>query len=204
MYAGPDRGGGTWAVRTPGSAPGDRLRVVDSLRGQLLIAAPPLHDPNFQRTVVLVAEHSHEGALGVVLNRPSDLDVGEGAPELCDLLDGDQPVFVGGPVEPAGVLVLAEFEDVAEAAGVALGDIGFLGPQRPASGLRRARVFAGHAGWAPEQLDAEVAAEGWILERALRADIFCDEPERLWSAVLERKGGRYAMLTRMPLDPRVN
>ena len=178
--------------------------MVDLLRGKLLIAAPALHDPNFERTVVLVAEHSDEGALGLVLNRPSDLDLREGAPELATLADPDEPIFVGGPVEPSGILVLAEFEDVGEAAGVALGDIGFVGLEPPAAGIGRSRAFAGHAGWAAGQLDAEVAAEGWIIEPAVPADVFCAEPRELWSAVLHRKGGRYALLTRMPLDPRVN
>ena len=178
--------------------------MVDPLRGKLLIAAPALHDPNFERTVVLVAEHSDEGALGLVLNRPSDVELREGVPELAGLVEAGEPIFLGGPVEPSGILVLAEFEDVQEAAGVALGDIGFVGPKPPVSGIGRSRAFAGHAGWAAGQLDAEVAAEGWIVEPALPADVFCDDPGELWSAVLRRKGGRYALLTRMPLDPRVN
>lgn len=177
---------------------------MDPLHGTLLIAAPALHDPNFERTVVLVAEHSEEGALGLVLNRPSDVDLREGAPDLASLVEPGEPIFVGGPVEPAGILVLAEFEDVREAAGVALGDIGFLGPEPPTAGIGRSRAFAGHAGWAAGQLDAEVEAEGWILEPAVAGDVFCDDPADLWAAVLRRKGGRYALLTRMPLDPRVN
>ncbi len=177
---------------------------MDPLHGKLLIAAPALHDPNFERTVVLVAEHSEEGALGLVLNRPSPLELSDGAPELAALVEPGESIFVGGPVEPSGILILAQFEDVREAAGVALGDIGFVGPEPPGSGIGRSRAFAGHAGWAAGQLDAEVAAEGWIIEPAVAADVFCDDPGQLWAAVLQRKGGRYALLTRMPLDPRVN
>ena len=177
---------------------------MDPLNGQLLIAAPALHDPNFERTVVLVAEHSAEGALGLVLNRPSPLDLNEGAPELSALVEPGEPIFVGGPVEPSGTLILAEFEDVREAAGVALGDIGFVGSDPPGSGIGRSRAFAGHAGWAAGQLDAEVAADGWIVEPAVASDVFCEDPAELWATVLQRKGGRYALLTRMPLDPRVN
>ena len=193
-------------ISTTGTADtrGWQTYSVDPLHGKLLIAAPALHDPNFERTVVLVAEHSDEGALGLVLNRPSDVDLREGAPDLASLVEEGDRIFLGGPVEPSGVLVLAEFEDVQEAAGVALGDIGFVGPEPPLSGIGRARAFAGHAGWAAGQLDAEVAAEGWIIEPAIAADVFCVDPDALWSTVLRRKGGRDALLTRMPLDPRVN
>lgn len=177
---------------------------MGTLRGRLLVAAPPLIDPNFRRTVVLIAEHTEEGALGVVLNRAADLEVGEAAPRLAGLVDPSERVFLGGPVEPSGLLVLAEFEDVSEAVAVALEDIGFIAGERPPSGVRRTRAFAGHAGWAPGQLDGEVAAEGWIVEPAVRGDVFTEDPEGLWAAVLERKGGRYALLTRMPLDPSVN
>ena len=76
---------------------------MDSLKGQLLIAAPMLVDPNFHRTVVLIMEHSEEGALGVVLNRPTELAVGEAVPDLAELADGD-PVFAGGPVQPQAVI----------------------------------------------------------------------------------------------------
>ena len=193
MYAG--------TIRAP---PPCQTSEVASLKGQLLVAAPTLLDPNFSRTVVLIAEHSPEGALGVVLNRGSDLAVADSAPELDDLVEPGDAVFVGGPVEPSGIVVLAEFEDPGEAVAVAFSDIGFLGESRPAAGTRRARVFAGHAGWAPGQLDAEIAGDGWILDPATREDVFASEPDGLWNAVLARKGGRYALLSRMPADPRMN
>lgn len=175
-----------------------------SLKGQLLIAAPTLLDPNFRRTVVLIAEHSPEGALGVVLNRGSDLQVGDTAPDLDDLVGPGDAVYVGGPVEPSGIVVLAEFEDPSEAVAVAFEDIGFLGGSRPVAGTRRARVFAGHAGWAPGQLDSEVADDGWIVDPATAEDVFASEPDGLWNTVLKRKGGRYTLLSRMPLDPSMN
>ena len=84
---------------------------MDSTRGQLLIAGPSLTDPNFWRTVVLVVEHSDDGALGLVLNRPSETTVGEAVSELEALLDLEDPLYVGGPVQPSALIVLAEFED---------------------------------------------------------------------------------------------
>jgi putative transcriptional regulator len=179
---------------------------VDSTRGQLLIAGPTLQDPNFQRTVVLVVEHSTEGALGIVLNRPSPTTVGEAVEELSQLVDLSEPLFIGGPVQQSALIVLAEFQDTARAAVVAFEDVGVLGGEDHADppDTRRGRAFAGHAGWGPGQLDAEVQSGDWILEPARREDAFCEAPDQLWHSVLARKGGSYALLARMPPDPSVN
>src|SRR5436190_1583986 len=90
---------------------------MQSARGQLLIAGPTLLDPNFWRTVVLVVEHTEEGALGLVLNRPSETSVGEAVPQLEQLVDAADRLYIGGPVQPSSVLVLAEFEDPGHAHG---------------------------------------------------------------------------------------
>ena len=181
---------------------------VDSLRGQLLIAAPTLVDPNFVRTVILVAEHNEEGAMGVVLNRPTEATVGDVVPKLEEIVDAEETVFSGGPVAPTGVLVIAEFDDPADAAVPVLEDIGVMALDEDAGlaadGLRSTRAFAGHAGWGPGQLEDELEEPAWIVEPARREDVFCDEAEALWESVLRRKGGQYALLARMPLDPSVN
>ena len=180
---------------------------MDSARGQLLIAGPGLVDPNFWRTVVLVVEHSDEGALGLVLNRPSETTVGEAVSELEQLLEVDDPLYVGGPVQPSALIVLAEFEQPSEAALIAFEDVGVLasGAQEdPDLRVRRGRAFVGHAGWGPGQLDDEVERGDWILEPAQREDAFTGAPLELWSQVLTRKGGSYALVARMPPDPSVN
>ena len=181
---------------------------MDSLRGKLLIASPSLLDPNFARAVVLIGEHNEDGALGVVLNRPSDTAVDEAVPDLADLVSDEAPVHVGGPVQPAAVLVLAEFDQPDEASAIVVEDVGFLAvdddDDRVATALRRARVFAGYAGWGPGQLEAELERDDWIVEDARAADVFAEEPETLWSDVLRRKGGQYRLVARMPLDPSVN
>src|SRR5438309_11222849 len=100
---------------------------MDSLAGQFLIASPSILDPNFHRTVVFVTAHSEEGAVGVILNRRSEATVGEAVPQLAPVSDLEEPVFVGGPVNPDGVAVLAEFEDPDEAGGVLLQGSGFVG-----------------------------------------------------------------------------
>jgi putative transcriptional regulator len=73
-----------------------------------------------------------------------------------------------------------------------------------AAALRRARVYAGHAGWGPGQLEAEVAEEAWIVEAPQRDELFSDDPEALWSAVLRRMGRQFALLATMPPDPSLN
>jgi putative transcriptional regulator len=179
---------------------------VESLRGHLLVAAPTLVDPNFARAVVLIAEHTDEGALGVVLNRPSDATVGEVVPDLSSLVDEEEPVFAGGPVQTGGVMVLAEFEDPADAALPVDGELGFVALEADMDEVSagRARAFAGHAGWGAGQLDAELAEEAWFVAPFEREDAFADDPEELWSRALTRKGGAYALVARMPEDPSLN
>jgi putative transcriptional regulator len=179
---------------------------VESARGQLLIAGPTLLDPNFWRTVVLVVEHSDEGALGLVLNRASETTVGDAVPDLTGLIDEDDLLFIGGPVQPAAVIVLARFEDPSASALLAFDDIGVLSSEAEteSEGVGEARGFVGHAGWGAGQLDAELERGDWILEPAMREDAFTQEPSELWESVLTRKGGSYALVARMPPDPSWN
>lgn len=181
---------------------------MESVRGQLLIAGPGLLDQNFWRTVVLVVEHTDEGAIGLVLNRPSEATVGETVPQLEELLDPEERLYIGGPVQPSGVIVLAEFEDATDAALLAFGDIGVLGTNSSSdelsAGVRVGRAFIGHAGWGPGQLDGELERGDWMLDPARREDAFSIEPGGLWSEVLTRKGGSYALIARMPADPSMN
>ncbi|MGD1056806.1 MAG: YqgE/AlgH family protein [Solirubrobacteraceae bacterium] len=182
--------------------------MAESLAGQLLLASPTLLDPNFARTVVLIGVHNEDGAMGVVLNRPSSMIVGEAVPQLQDAVGALEPVYVGGPVQSDSVMFLAEFLDPSPAGLLVLGRIGFPAPdagiEELAEATARRRVFAGHAGWGRGQLDEEVANEDWIAHPAQPEDVFTEEPEALWSAVLTRKGGSYALVARMPLDPSVN
>jgi putative transcriptional regulator len=180
---------------------------VENLRGQLIVASPQLGDPNFARSVVLITEHNDEGAMGIVLNRPSTATVSEAAPELEGIVEPGEDVYVGGPVQPSSVIVLAEWDTPDE--GVPVFDrIGFVAagsdPDDLAVSVRRARLFAGFAGWSPGQLEGELARDDWILEAAVPEDVFAADPEGLWSDVLERKGGEYALVARMPLDPSLN
>jgi putative transcriptional regulator len=181
---------------------------MDSLRGKLLVASPALVDPNFARTVVLITEHSEEGAMGIVLDRPSDATVGDVVPQLADAAGAEQPIYVGGPVQPTALVVLAEFTDPGAAAWIVVADVGFasagLDTGELGSVTRRARVYAGYSGWGAGQLEAEMDVDSWIVEPPLPRELFPDEPDTLWNDVLVRKGGEYALVARMPDDPSLN
>ena len=177
------------------------MRAMDSLRGQLLIAAPSLYD-YFRRTVVLVLEHGDEGAMGVVLNRSSETAVADAVPALAELAEEGELVRVGGPVAPEAVVALGEFDDPAEAGTEVLGSLGVLDPDAENAGLRRVRIYAGYAGWGPGQLDSELDAGAWIVEPAEPEDPFAEDD--IWPRVLQRKGGSYALMAGMPADPSLN
>jgi putative transcriptional regulator len=179
----------------------------DSLRGKLLVASPALVDPNFARSVVLMTEHNDEGAMGIVLNRPAEMAARELLPALEDIA-GEDPLFLGGPVQPQAVVLLAEFADPEAAAWIVVADVGLasadtdldeLGPA-----VRRGRFYAGYSGWGPGQLEAEMEEESWIVEAPIPPELFPDDPETLWNDVLERKGGQYTLISRMPADPSLN
>lgn len=179
----------------------------ESIRGKLLIASPALVDPNFARTVVLITEHSEEGAMGIVLNRPADTEAREIIPALEPIADED-PLYIGGPVQPNAVVLLAEFSRPEAAAWIVVADVGLASADTDLDELedavRRGRFYAGYSGWGPGQLELEMELDSWIVEPPLPAELFPDDPESLWSDVLERKGGSYALVSRMPVDPSLN
>ena len=180
---------------------------METLGGKLLIAGAGLWDPNFRRTVVLIGHHDEQGAVGVVLNRVSELSVDEAVPALADLVPPGEPLFLGGPVQRQAAVVLADLAEPERVDVVALGSIGFLPEEvdpEMTDGIRRARVFAGYAGWGAGQLEAEREEDSWVVEPAEPSDVFTEEPERLWERVLARKGHEFDMLRLMPLDPSMN
>ncbi len=174
--------------------------------GSLLVASGTLMDPNFRRTVVVITEHNEQGAVGLVLNRPAPVTVAEVSPELAPLVEPGTPIYVGGPVSQEAAIVLADFESFGGGGRVVIGSIGLLSTYDADTdpAIKRARVFAGYAGWGPGQLESEAGEDAWIIEDAFPEDIFTEEPAKLWSAVLSRKGGSYRLLSLMPEDPSNN
>src|SRR5581483_9053791 len=150
---------------------------MQSLQGKLLVSSPALVDPNFRKTVVLIAHHDEEGAMGLVLSRPSDVLAVDAVPILDGLPGAETPVFVGGPVQPEAFMVLAEFEDVEQAAAPIIGGLGFMPADAEPEELeiKRLRLFAGYSGWGEGQLEAELAEDSWIVVDAIPDDAFADD-----------------------------
>lgn len=181
-----------------------------TLDGQLLVATPRLMDPNFTRTVILVLNHDEDGALGVVINRPSPLSVAQVLPDWSDVVSHPPLVFGGGPVSPESALAVA----------VALGEGPSSGFQRVAPGyglvdldaspgqvvpdLAGIRVFSGYAGWGADQLEAEIEEGSWYVVPAAPGDVLSAEPETLWRRVLRRQPGELAYVSTFPDDPSMN
>ena len=189
---------------------------AESLGGRLLVATPLLGDPNFRRTVILIVEDEpEEGTLGVVLNRPTEVQVGQVLESWTDLVTGPTVVFKGGPVSPNSALALALTRGEDEPLGwrsldgsammsrIGLVDLG-APPELLAGGITSLRVFAGYAGWGPGQLRAEIEEGAWYVVAGEPTDAFLAEPERLWPEVLRRQGGEFAIVATYPDDPLLN
>ncbi len=184
-----------------------------SWAGRLVVATPALADPHFHRTVVLLLQHAGaEGALGVVLNRPGGTGVEEVLPGW-ERLAGEPPVlFEGGPVGPTTAICLGwgrpgapGFAGFARLGALPVGTVDLDGdPGEVASVVSQVRLFAGYAGWAEGQLEAEVEEGSWWVLDALPGDGFARAPERLWSDVLRRQGPPLAFAASYPEDPGLN
>ena len=178
------------------------------LRGRLLVATPPLVDPNFDRTVVLVLEHGEEGAIGVVLNRPSGTGLNDTLPVWEAHAAAPAVVFVGGPVQPDALIALARGKPQTRGWVSIFEDLGTIDLGEPPSDERPApdmmRVFVGYAGWSAGQLEAELDAGAWFVVDADPADPFAPRPDRLWREVLQRQRSRVRIFAFCPEDPSVN
>jgi len=182
---------------------------MESLRGRLVLASPVMLDPNFHRTVVLLlAFGAAEGALGVILNRPNEVPVGELLPGWEELATEPRSVFVGGPVARDNVICLARlrpsmldgFEGcspVTDVEGLATLDLN-RSPADMIEGVDGIRIFSGYAGWSPGQLEGEVEAGGWLILPGTLTDAFTPEPDALWKLVLRRGGPRTALYANAP------
>lgn len=183
---------------------------MEPATGSLLIAAPTMADPNFARTIVLLLDTGETGALGVVLNRPTDLEVADVLEPWADLVAGPGVLFQGGPVETDAAIAVATVSADDEPVGWrrVFGSTGLVDLDAPVELLSDAvsalRIFAGYAGWGVGQLEAEIEEGAWYVVPAEPQDPFLLDPARLWSQVLRRQGGQLAMLATMPTEPELN
>jgi putative transcriptional regulator len=171
---------------------------LPTTKGRLLVAAPPLGDPNFDRTVVYMLEHNEHGALGVVVNRVS-VSVDDAFENWVSLLAPPATVFAGGPVQPEAFIALSRNVDD-EVEPVELDRDPLLLDPTP----RGVRIFHGNAGWGAQQLDGELEAGVWIVAAATIDDVFTDRPDSLWSDVMSRQPGRVAWMAAVPSDLSLN
>lgn len=179
---------------------------MESLRGRLIVATPSLPDPNFDHSVVFVLDHDDDGAIAIIVNRPSELTIAESLPEWHDLAAEPSVVFAGGPVERGALIGLALLGPGAADGWLRVtGQVAVLDlardPEEVSIDVELVRVFAGYAGWGPGQLEAEVEAGAWFVLDAEPEDAFADGPEELWREVLKRQGGLFRTF---PTDPSTN
>lgn len=173
------------------------------------MAAPPLVDPSFDGTVVLMLEHGDDGALGIVLNRPSETTIDDVFPEWRGVVTLPEVVFAGGPVATDAVIALARRRNAdLEGFVQVLDDIGTIDladdPRDFGASLESLRVFAGYAGWSPGQLEDEIEQGAWFVVNLEPTDPFAEAPHRLWREVLRRQRGRLALFSSYPEDATVN
>lgn len=195
----------------------------DRYVGKLLVAAPGMTDPRFDKTVVLLLDHDTDGALGVVLNRPTAVGVDEVLPGWNSVVSAPDVVFDGGPVatdsalgvaqvagnvEPVGFRTMfggAEHEPYGPMIGRRIGLVDLDTPIELLTGaLACLRVFAGYAGWAGGQLEDELGAGGWFVVDTRPEDISALAPANLWRTVLRRQPGELALMSTYPRDPALN
>ena len=181
-----------------------------SLAGRLLVAAPALTDPNFDRTVVLLLSHDEDGALGVVVNQPTEVPITSILPDWQPVVSEPDVVFRGGPVgldSALGLVVLANEDEPLGVRRVS-GKLGVVDLDAPPEVVSPAvagmRVFAGYAGWATDQLESEIDEGAWYVVDAELSDAFSSAAEDLWRTVLRRQSGTLSWLASFPADPSMN
>ena len=198
--------------RTPAVPALSTGSLADVRPGSLLVALPTLSDPTFAGTVVYVLDHSDTGTLGVVLGRPSQVEIRDVLPGWCDLAVEPGVFHVGGPCETDTALCLASASAAGpEDAGLrrVAGSVYLVDldgdPSDLVGRLDGLRVFAGYAGWSPGQLAVEIAEGAWACVPGRPEDLLTPAagPE-LWRSVMGRQTGRLAVLSTAPADPSEN
>ncbi len=200
--------------RRPDRVPPLTIGCLDDVApGTLLVAMPALSDPTFAGTVVYVLDHSDSGTLGVVLGRPSQVEIRDVLAGWCEFAVEPEVFHVGGPCETDTALCLAVSPVVDPAAGSGLrrvaGDVYLVDldgdPADLPDELTGLRVFAGYAGWSPGQLAREIADGAWACVPGRADDVLSPAAgPALWRAVMGRQTGRLAVLSTAAAEPTLN
>lgn len=185
-----------------------------SLRGQFLIAARSLLDPNFFQSVVLLLEHNQEGAMGLVINRPSEMTVSRALGGHFDYPETDELVYSGGPVEQNSLFILHDdptLDQMERPLKIGV----YIGTSEDAfeEAVRRAtsqntdwkfRIISGYAGWSPGQLEGEISRMDWKAIPATPELVFHTEPYAVWQQATDEYHRRHPLVPGAPGDPRWN
>jgi putative transcriptional regulator len=188
-----------------------RGAALELAKGRFLVASRDLRDPNFERTVVLLLDYNEMGAMGLVINRPTELSIAKLLPDVEGLEDRKENIWVGGPVATGQMFMLVQASEPPEGSDPVFDDVYVSGSKDLLGRLAAAggdgakfRIYAGHAGWAPRQLDAEVARKGWEILPGDADMVFDDSPAEIWPDLIERGAVKWAGLgisTTRPLSP---
>ncbi|AFG37449.1 YqgE/AlgH family protein [Spirochaeta africana] len=198
----------------------DARKVPENLAGHFLISETDLVDPNFYRTVVLITDHSPEGAFGLVVNRSAEVYIQDLVPEFAGVPAGSIPVYIGGPVEQQYLFLLHDGLDGLELPDPAVRPLPGLVFQpltetiaavlrekitRDTEGIQQhIHVFAGYSGWGPGQLESELHEGAWMTHPASAEIIFHKKPEQGWQEAMSRKGDIYRIIAQTGFKPSMN
>jgi putative transcriptional regulator len=178
-------------------------------KGKILISEPFLNDPNFKRTIILLAEHTEEGSVGFVLNKPTEVKISQ---MINDFPEFDSLVYYGGPVQLNTLQFIYRGENVIDGSIEIMpglfwgGSFDILKTLIKSNSVSPAdfRFFIGYSGWGEGQIDDELELNSWIVAEATIENIFSEEPDKLWREVLKKMGKKFAILASFPENPSVN
>jgi putative transcriptional regulator len=185
------------------------LNISSPDRGKILIAEPLLGDPNFERSIILLADHNEEGSVGFILTRKVEIDFDE---LVIDFPPFEAHIFEGGPVQDDNLFfihrkgnLLPGSEKIID--GVFWGGdletlkeliaVGLIGPDD-------IRFYLGYSGWSSGQLKEELDQKSWLVADSDPSFIFSENADELWSLVMKQLGGEYPLWHNAPLDPNLN
>lgn len=162
-------------------------------RGMLLVAGEGIADPRFQESVILLVRYDAEGVVGVILNRPTNLSLGEALPGMVAGERRDAPLYYGGPVDPRLLLVLLQSDKPPRDSTPVAGRLHLTGLPQIADRLdssesqgEKFMVLLGYAGWSAGQLAGEIARGDWYLVPFDETAVFSERPENLWDELRGR------------------
>ena len=180
-------------------------------KGIFLVATPSLRDHNFRQTVILLCEHGEEGALGVVVNRPTKINITEVLPQIPILEGQKHMVFSGGPVQRNHLLILYRTPEEPENTHHVFNGVYLGGNMATLEEIVKNpfspdnfRAFMGYSGWAPGQLENEMESDSWLTLPADSSFMFDWDHTRVWTDILQSLGTQYQIYRDMPIDPQMN